>query len=451
MKANKAPMMTETELKDALGKAFSPADVRFILRNYQLHDIPKSRTKEAVLIYSIIQSSPIISSAASQIADLFNINKGNFSRALNKTPQANGRPTKLTEEMEEELLLYIQLRAEARKPCTNQDIRNFILEQFSIDIVPSWINNFIKRHNTKLAHSTAFPQEKGRFSLPRQLALKHISNLKKYVDGLPTELVFNLDEVGHQPWADKKFKKVIVPMYMKDNRIEYSIDRSEKRVSMIITISMAGDSLMPLIVTHRKTLDEEVKRSGMRIGEDFMLEYQESAFVTKEIFSKYISSVFIPYVQKVRENPLYTDKSAALLCDNCSAHFDEKMIKLLSQNNIRLITLPPHSSHLFQPLDLVIFGVFKSEMKFVRSKYKPGTQLDRISRLLKAIERATISENNRSSFGCGGLEINTDLSPHIVVVNEQTLLKIIDNKRLIDNPNLRSYRKFGFINKNDFK
>ena len=127
MKSNKASLMSEIELTDALSQIFSAADIRFIVRNYRSHDIPNSRAKQAVLIYMIIQSTPTISSSASQIADLFGIDKGNFSRAIHKNPKPNGRPTKLTESEEEELLLWIYLRAEARKPCTNRDIRINIL------------------------------------------------------------------------------------------------------------------------------------------------------------------------------------------------------------------------------------------------------------------------------------------------------------------------------------
>jgi hypothetical protein len=40
--------------------------------------------------------------------------------------------------------------------------------------------------------------------------------------------------------------------------IEYSVPRKEKRISYITTISMAGDVLMPLLLIHRKTVDDAV-------------------------------------------------------------------------------------------------------------------------------------------------------------------------------------------------
>ena len=57
---------------------------------------------------------------------------------------------------------------------------------------------------------------------------------------------------------------------------------------------MAGDTLVPIVISQRKTLDHELIESGIIEGEDFIFKHQDSGFINKEIFSDYIRSVVFP-------------------------------------------------------------------------------------------------------------------------------------------------------------
>ena len=93
------------------------------------------------------------------------------------------------------------------------------------------------------------------------------------------------------------------------------------------------------------------------------------------------------------------DYPAVLLSDNCPSHRCEEIYKELANHNIRLITFPPHTTNLFQPLDLVTFSSFKLEKAMVNSKYKKRSQSDMFYRNLVAMEKATTSSKcNISSF-----------------------------------------------------
>jgi hypothetical protein len=58
----------------------------------------------------------------------------------------------------------------------------------------------------------------------------------------PDELVLNVDEVGSQKWTDRKPRRVIIPHQERPQRIQCSVPRSQKRISCIAGISMAGDT-----------------------------------------------------------------------------------------------------------------------------------------------------------------------------------------------------------------
>ena len=84
------------------------------------------------------------------------------------------------------------------------------------------------------------------------------------------------------------------------------------------------------------------------------------------------------------------------------------------------------------------------------SKYESGSILDRIARALKSIEKATISENNRSSFEIAGLNIDFSTNPERVIINEDFIREKMEKYGFIDNPNYEYQGQFGFVNKDHF-
>jgi hypothetical protein len=118
---------------------------------------------------------------------------------------------------------------------------------------------------------------------------------------------------------------------------------------------------MSLLVIHRRTIDAAVWEEGWRDEQDFMIRSNDTSYVTRPIFTEYVTSGILPVFAAIRESLHLQDFTGVLLCDNYSSHIDEGIKQLLADNNIRLVTFPPHTSHLFQPLDLITFAAFKRE------------------------------------------------------------------------------------------
>jgi hypothetical protein len=55
----------------------------------------------------------------------------------------------------------------------------------------------------------------------------------------------------------------------------------------------------------------------------------------------------------------FAAEEAVLLMDNCSAHVTDDVIRLLTEARVRVITFTPHTTHIFQVLELTLFGVLK--------------------------------------------------------------------------------------------
>jgi hypothetical protein len=111
-----------------------------------------------------------------------------------------------------------------------------------------------------------------------------------------------------------------------------------------------------------------------------MIRSNNTSYVTRPIFTECVISVILPYFAATRESLHLQDFTGVLLCDNYSSHIDEGIKQLLADNNSRLVTFPPHTSHLFQPLDLITFAAFKREKREVHVGQPVGSQVWEITK-----------------------------------------------------------------------
>ncbi|XP_065172715.1 uncharacterized protein, partial [Atheta coriaria] len=63
---------------------------------------------------------------------------------------------------------------------------------------------------------------------------------------------------------------------------------------------------------------------------------------------------FIKSVKPCPSNP------ALLLLDNHSSHLDIEVVEMAKDNNVVLLSYPPHCSHKLQPLYVGVYGPFKN-------------------------------------------------------------------------------------------
>ena len=55
-------------------------------------------------------------------------------------------------------------------------------------------------------------------------------------------------------------------------------------------------------------------------------------------------------------------KTCLLICDGHESHVTSDLLQHCRENNIVLLLLPPHTSHMTQPLDVAVFGLLKKAM-----------------------------------------------------------------------------------------
>jgi hypothetical protein len=97
-----------------------------------------------------------------------------------------------------------------------------------------------------------------------------------------------------------------------------------------------------------------------------------------------------------------------LICDGHDSHISGSFISHCIQNRITLLILPPHTSHLLQPLDVVNFGPLKKRLTAALSHLNEA-QLVRIQKIewmeayTKVPSEAITKQNMESSWHGAGL------------------------------------------------
>ena len=83
----------------------------------------------------------------------------------------------------------------------------------------------------------------------------------------------------------------------------------------------------------------------------------DSGWIDSTLFDEWFSRHFLAYAPKIR-TLLYM-----LLLDGHSSHYQPSVIRRAAEEEILIFCLPPHTSHVTQPLDNSLFSSLKSYWK----------------------------------------------------------------------------------------
>jgi hypothetical protein len=359
----------------------------------------------------------------SQLAFIFNMNETTVRRSRKNGPQdpvPPGRHAALDEERENFLIAYIHERHEQLQAVTEKELLLFAKEKFNETLTKGWVHAFLYRHRDEIHLCRSLPQEDTRLVIPREYLERHIQTMKDLIHGKASELFFNLDEVGSADWEDRKPKKVIVPIAVPEEDVYHPVSRKYKHMSLLACVSAAGDSLAPLVVS-AAPIPDSLWANGLRADEDVLIRHRSPPYVDESTFFEYITHVLIPYVNSVRENPDLYNEYAVLLMDSASPHVSERVLRVLGENRIMAIVFPAHTTHLFQGLDLVLFGALKTVKKTTHGDFGEDSVREQITKLLQAYEQVSTSFTIRGSFRKAGFVPDVRSKPIRINFNEEIL------------------------------
>ena len=285
--------------------------------------------------------------------------------------------THLTDSEERNLAAFLVGCASIGYAKSRKDVLNiaqqilYSRDAHSHQVTKGWWDSFKARH----------PDLTLRQSEPLSYARAVANNtevIHKYFDLLEDTLrknglthrpaqVFNCDETGlplmHKP------PKVVASI---GQRHPYAITSNDKaQITVLACGSASGYTIPPMVIFDRKSLKPE-----MTIGEVPGTFYglSDNGWMDTELFEEWFKNHFLHHVPPVR--PLL------LLLDGHSSHYQPELLRIAAAEGVILFCLPPHTTHLLQPLDNGVFGSLKQHWREECHRYcskTPGKVVNRFN------------------------------------------------------------------------
>ncbi|XP_033747537.1 uncharacterized protein LOC117332656 [Pecten maximus] len=319
----------------------------------------------------------------------------------------------LTTNEEMALVTYIKYSQEHSMPLTTKMIKTFVRgivkKSGRTSTIgengPSnkWFRGFLKRHpDLKMRKPQTI--DGGRVRMANKTVMKQYFDLlhntmEKHGLLNKPEQIFNFDETG--------FGKGIIAQdkVCTGNGNTFTRQTSLTTHSTAAVCVSASGQVLPTFLIYEKSFPSGAYRDG--IPGNWLFATSPNGYIDTDLFQRWFENVFLVYAPKAR--PLI------LTMDNHESHLSIETIKLARENHIELLCLPPHTTHILQPLDVGLFRPIKKAVcEFSVSLGYANSSLvigkNRLAQLLKAaIDKACSVHNIKNSFRkCGMVPFNPD-------------------------------------------
>lgn len=211
-----------------------------------------------------------------------------------------------------------------------------------------WLRHFLKRHK-EISLRKPHALERVRAEVSSEQVEGFFSLLESTLDKLgikndPTR-IFNLDETGFSSRIQGR-EKIIVS---KGTKHAYQPTVSiSGHVTLQLAISAAGQTVAPFII-YSKNLPVSDFMSGL--PESWTFSSTDSGFINKHLFLNWFKDHFSRGCGRARP--------VLVVMDNHVSHLSKEVIDFAQSDNIELLCLPSHSTHLLQPLDVGYYHLLK--------------------------------------------------------------------------------------------
>lgn len=288
---------------------------------------------------------------------------------INEVSCRPGPPTVLSEEVEDQLARYLMQMADMGYGLTREAVMvmAFKLAEKTNARHPfkdgsagrAWFDGFRGRH-PKLTIRTPQPLSHCRaLCANMSTILDFFGKLGSIYGKLnlisKPMLLINCDEtsvtVVHKPG------KVVAEL---GRRNVYSITSGEKGKThtVLSCVSASGNVLPPMMIYPRKKAVPDSFKEGAVPNTLFAT--SKSGWVNSDLFIQWFE-FFLQNIPPIRP--------VLLIQDGHSSHVSIELIELAQKNDVHLLCLPAHCTHVLQPLDVGVFKAFKSYFSKACSRY----------------------------------------------------------------------------------
>jgi hypothetical protein len=286
-----------------------------------------------------------------------------------------------------------------------------VVQDVSVDRF--WVRNFVLRHREQLCFQKAPVLEKDRHDVSPDEVRSYFGTVAGQLKAIPSPFVGNVDETRLGCPKRITQPEVIVPTNPKLDPVTGPEERDDAQLTLLTAISAFGDCIYPLFISKLKTFEKALLAAQkLYEGHDYAIRSAPRTFVTEVLFIDWLDTIFPPRIPELRRKFDY-DGPSILIVDRHSTHVTPRVITLWAARNVIMIRLIAHSSHLAQPLDLCVFGLFTIFYHKERQNKGMKRETQKIYRALLAFYKNPIIPMVRWSFERADFRLNSDnfLSP----------------------------------------
>ena len=258
----------------------------------------------------------------------------------------------------------------------------------------NWVTRFIQRHPA-LQTCRSKPMEGARIKQVTKASLEdHIDRFTKVISDfdIPSDFWANIDETG---MADGLAKSGPV-IGLAGRKALVAQEGSRDWKSIIHCIGTNGKSSTPAIIFKGKDLYNQWFQICSEGGiPSWHYSHAEKGFSTLLHLLEWFQKVYL--VEFPAPNP---NQWRLLIMDGHSTHVDVDFVMAALSNKVFLYYLPPHHSHVAQPLDVGVFGPLKHHYREYYNRHATGYEGAAIEKQLfiKAYEYAYLKEFTPSNI-----------------------------------------------------
>lgn len=230
------------------------------------------------------------------------------------------------------------------------------------------------------------------------------NNLENLMDKhkFPACRVHNMDETGIS--SVQKPGHILAPKGQKQVGGVTSWERG-RNVTVVCAFSASGQYVPPMFIFPRKRMTPLLERGG---PPGSIYSCSHNGWSNEELFLDWLHH-FKRFCKPTEDEPVL------LVLDNHGSHISLASYKFCRKNHIHILSIPPHTSHKMQPLDVSFYGPLKSAFnkecdRFMRANvYQKITPYDIAHIFNQAYMRVATIEKAVSGFESTGiLPVNRD-------------------------------------------
>jgi DDE superfamily endonuclease/Tc5 transposase DNA-binding domain len=264
---------------------------------------------------------------------------------------------RLSPAQEKSLTQWILMQSDLGLPPTHAQIKQFTTRILAVkgDHEPlgkRWMQAFLRR-NPSLRTQRAHSRESARINGATTEVIRpwfnrlHISEIHT----IKPENRYNMDEAGIMEGLGENG---LVVGSAEKRSIQKKTPGSRTWTSFLECISATGVSLPPLVMFKGKSVQQQWFPEDLTLFEGWEFTATDNGWTTDKTAVEWLEKIFIPLTQ-----PSRPQEKRLLVLDGHGSHETTDFMYLCFQHNIHLLFLPPHTSHVLQPLDLSVFSSMK--------------------------------------------------------------------------------------------